>query len=142
MILRVALDQRFEQPIDQVWRALIDPVVLAEWLLENDFEPRVGKRFTLRCPPIPGWNGRIEAVVLELDPPRRMVWSWSDGFEVGEPTRVTFELRREGSGTRLTLRHEGAIDDTHGARLGLGWPEKLEQLLRALGQNPRPAGPP
>lgn len=54
---------------------------------------------------------RLDAEVLELDPPRRMAWAWS--LNDGDlPTTVTFELAPEDGGTRLRLRHEGEIDPT------------------------------
>ena len=36
-----------------VWRALTTAEALAEWMYPNDFEPRVGHRFTFRVPPKP-----------------------------------------------------------------------------------------
>ncbi len=38
----------FLQPCEQVWRAIADSTALAEWMFPNDFEPRVGHRFTFR----------------------------------------------------------------------------------------------
>ena len=44
-------DLRFEatypHPPERVWRALTDPKALAEWLMENDFEPRLGHQSRL-----------------------------------------------------------------------------------------------
>ncbi len=34
-----------------------------------------------------------------------MVWSWSDREEEGEPTRVIFELREEGTQARFRRRY-------------------------------------
>jgi uncharacterized protein YndB with AHSA1/START domain len=132
MILDLSYDEFFVQPIEEVWRALTDPVMLAAWLMDNDFEPKIGRRFTMRCPGTAEWDGTVEAVVLELDPPHRMVWSWSDRVGGGGPSRVSFELRREGSGTRLSLRHTGPSDDEQGRRLGSGWPIKLDTLRATI----------
>jgi len=39
-------DLRFEavydHPIERVWRAITDSQAIAQWLMKNDFEPRVG----------------------------------------------------------------------------------------------------
>jgi uncharacterized protein YndB with AHSA1/START domain len=137
VILDLSYDEYFTQPIEGVWRALIDPVMLAAWLMDSDFEPKIGRRFTMQCPSTDEWDGKIEAVVLELDPPVRMVWSWSDGVGHTGPSRVSFELRREGSGTRLLLRHTGPSDDEQGRRLGGGWPTKIETLRVTLGSRRR-----
>src|SRR6266576_3607069 len=45
---------------EKVWRALTDPVLLAEWLLpvvNLKLEP--GAAFTLKAPPQPGWDGTV-----------------------------------------------------------------------------------
>ena len=76
-------------------------------------------------------DGWVEAEVLELDPPRRMVWAWSIAGGA-EPTRVTFELAPDGGGTRLTLTHAGEIDSDIGALLAEGWPSRIEVLRRSL----------
>src|SRR5205085_4826796 len=80
------------QPREQVWRALTDSATLAEWMFPNDFEPRVGHRFTFRVPGNPrvGFDGlTVRCEVLECDPPSRLAFSWSAGGPV-ENTQVTF----------------------------------------------------
>ena len=38
------------QPRQEVWQAITDSATLAEWMFPNDFEARVGHRFTFRVP--------------------------------------------------------------------------------------------
>jgi len=133
MRLDVNLSEKFEQPIEEVWRAITDRRTLALWLMENDFEPRVGARFTLRrADPLPAWRGWVECEVLELEAPTRMTWSWSDGAEAGAPTRVVFELRSEGTGTRLTLRHVGQALDEVARMITDRWPLRLQALAALM----------
>jgi uncharacterized protein YndB with AHSA1/START domain len=91
-----------------VWRALTEPALIAEWLMENDFKPEMGHRFTLRTDPAPGFDGVVRCEVLAIEPPRRMRWSWRGG---PIDTEVTFSLApREVAGrrgTRLTVEHTG-----------------------------------
>jgi uncharacterized protein YndB with AHSA1/START domain len=135
MTLDLNFEERFEQSIDSVWLALTDSVTLARWLMENDFEPRVGKRFTLRHTSSI-WSGTIECEVIKLQPPNTMVWSWSSGDEPdGRPSVVTFELRRDGEGTVLTVRHVGSADDTMGKLVAERWPIKLAGLRSLLHQS-------
>jgi uncharacterized protein YndB with AHSA1/START domain len=125
--LRVELDQFIESPPQEVWKALTDPALLALWLMPNDFEPRVGKRFTFVADCPTAWEGDVACEVLELVPNERMVWSWqTSGME--RPTRVVFELSASGDGTRLRLRHAGEADEGVARDLEGGWPRKLASL--------------
>ena len=45
--------------------------------MSNDFEPVVGHRFNFRAKPQGGWNGVTDCVVLEVETPTRLVYSWS-----------------------------------------------------------------
>jgi uncharacterized protein YndB with AHSA1/START domain len=122
-------------PVPDVWAALTTADALREWLMESDYEPRVGKHFIFRCPPGPGNRGFIECTVLELEPMRRVVWSWLS-TETGDPTIVTFELEPAPGGTKLTLTHRGDTtpDTERGTRAG--WTSKLSSLLTYLNGRP------
>lgn len=92
-----------------MWRALTDRATLAEWMFPNDFEPRVGHRFTFRVPPNPkaGFDGLVvKCEVLECDPPKRLLFSWSVAGPV-ENTRVSYRLEPDGDGTHLVFEHSG-----------------------------------
>jgi len=129
--------ERFRASIDEVWHAITDQRMLALWLMDNDFEPRVGARFVLRRnDPTPGWRGWVACQVIELEPPRRMVWSWSDGTDETATSRVIFELQEDGTGTQLTLRHVGTTDDALGKMIRERWPLKLRTLASTLGDEP------
>jgi uncharacterized protein YndB with AHSA1/START domain len=122
MKLHLSFEERFEQSIEEVWQALTDPNTLTRWLMENDFEPRIGKRFTLRHTS-DTWAGTFECEVLELHAPHRMVWSWSAGDEPdGRPSRVVFELRVDGNATVLTLKHLSPLGrQEEGSSHGMAW---------------------
>ena len=134
MKLDLSFTEHFNAPVENVWRALTDRRMLARWLMDNDFEPRLGARFALwRTDPMPGWRGRVECEVIELEPPTRMVWSWADGARGEVTSRVVFELLEKGTGTRLTLRHIGDADDATARMIRERWPIKLQALASMLG---------
>ena len=102
----------YPHPPGRVWAALTSSEALAAWLMPNDFEPVVGRRFTFRTRPAPGFDGIVRCEVLELDPPRRMVWSWAGG---NIDTTVIFTLEATAGGdTRLSSgRRPSVVEVTH-----------------------------
>ncbi len=131
MRLDLHLDEVFAAGVDDVWRALTEPAVLARWLMDNDFDARAGRRFTLTGPPTTDWGGRIECTVVEIDPPRRMAWSWNGGTPDEVDTRVVFEVRPEtcdGHTTRLQLRHTGDAMPAQRHALRAMWSRRLDCL--------------
>ena len=125
----IDLSASYPFPPERVWAALTSSEALAAWLMPNDFAPVKGHRFTFCTKPAPGFDGTVHCEVLELDPPRRMVWSWAGG---PLDTTVTFTLEPAGDGTHLRLQHEGF----HGLAaqlvrriMGHGWPRILRRQL-------------
>lgn len=102
----IMVEAYYSHSPERVWRALTDPDELEAWLMENDFEPRVGHRFQFRDEPKPGWDGVVDCKVLKVEEPRRLSYSWR-GDEEREPTVVTFTLEPRDGGTRLQLEHTG-----------------------------------
>jgi len=97
----------FPQSREDVWRALTDSAALADWLMPNDFEARVGHRFTFRTQPNPqaGFDGIVHCEVLECAPPSRLAYSWAGGAVVD--TQVSYRLEPNGDGTRVFFEHSG-----------------------------------
>jgi uncharacterized protein YndB with AHSA1/START domain len=108
-------------------------------MFPNDFEPRVGHRFTFRVPANPRMNFDglvVDCEVLECEPPSRLVFSWTAGGPVVD-TRVSFLLEPEGEGTRLFFEHSGfdlsvpwGMQALKGAEAG--WERMLGQLSAIL----------
>lgn len=131
MKLDLAFEELLPHPVEAVWNALTDAAAISDWLMATTgFEPRVGARFRMKTQNLSP-DGWVRAEVLELDPPRRMVWAWSLD-DLAAPTTVAFELTPEGGGTRLRLTHVGEIDPIVGGLLGDGWPGRLDLLRRSL----------
>jgi uncharacterized protein YndB with AHSA1/START domain len=119
----------YPHPPERVWRALTQAEALAVWLMPNDFEAKLGHRFTFRTKPRPGFDGIVRCEVIELDPPRTMTWSWEGGWV---KTVVRFRLEPTATGTRLLFTHAGfdglrAVLLSH--MMGRGWGKMLERKL-------------
>src|SRR6267142_6041319 len=100
----IHVEVEYPYPPERVWTALTDPRAIAEWLMPNDFQPRLGHRFQFRVANAKGWSGIVDCEVTELTPPRRLSYTWkSDKID----TRVTWTLEPAASGTRVVLEHAG-----------------------------------
>ena len=90
---------------EKVWRALTDPLLLAEWLLPVvGLELQSGAAFTFKSQPQPGWDGIVNCRFLEIEAHRKLSWRWV----VGDiDTVVTFTLTPTASGTHLSLVQSG-----------------------------------
>ena len=118
--------------IARVWRALTEPQSLREWLMDNNFEARVGHRFEFRTHGRPGFSGVIPCEVLEVEEPRLLSYTWGRTDSI-----VTFRLAQTEKGTRLQLNHRG-FSGVRGIAmllvLGRGWKSKLQVRLRRVVQ--------
>jgi uncharacterized protein YndB with AHSA1/START domain len=130
-------------PPSEVWRALTESEAMADWLMPNDFEPRVGHRFTLRSQPNPkvGFDGLIHCEVMECEAPSRLVYSW---VAAGLDTRVSYDLEPDGDGTRLVFEHSGFVISEPWSKAAfrgaeLGWERMLGALEDVVRRGVRPS---
>jgi uncharacterized protein YndB with AHSA1/START domain len=104
---RVVRDYTF--PIELVWRALTDPILVPRWTTTGrsgrpvGFAAVVGTRFRYEAKPMIGWDGIVECEVLEVHAPTLLRYTWRGGAD-DDLTLVTNVL--DGA-TRLTWDHTG-----------------------------------
>ena len=132
----LSLEFDLPHPPEKVWRALTDPVLLAEWLL-----PAVGLRlepgaaFTFETQAYPGWDGTVRCRFVAIEPHRKLSYTWSVPFL---DTVVTFTLTPTASGTRLSLVQSGFTPNERrefgGARYG--WRMMGRRLVDLLSRIP------
>lgn len=137
----------YPYPPEQVWVALTDPRAIAEWLMPNNFKPVVGHRFEFRVDPTGTYSGMTECEVLEVEPPRRLAYTWAPPAsntksEWRGVTTVRWTLTREGEGTRLVFEHIGIEKMPLTARLmmNLGWGTMVKKWIPRVAANARPDG--
>ena len=125
-----------KHPPQKVWRALTDPVLLSEWLLPAvGFKLDPGEAFTFKTDPHPGWDGTVSCRMLEIEPQRKLSYSWG---VPGLDTVVTFTLAPTATGTRLSLVQSGFKPDQKQAFGGAryGWSMMGGKLVELLDQTP------
>jgi len=135
----IVVERTLAHPPEKVWRALTTSDVIASWLMQNDFQPHVGHRFNFRARPIPNmWNGVTDCEVLELEAPRRLVYSWNASGEEaagGLKTIVTWTITPVAGGAHVRMEQAGfrPQDEAGFQAMGGGWPRIVERLGEAAG---------
>lgn len=122
---------------EKVWRAITDPALLAEWLLPvTGLDLAIGSAFRFTAPPKPGWDGTVDCRIIEIEPHRKLRYSWVVGDFLD--TIVTFTLTPGESGTHVLLVQSGFRPDQKqnfgGARYG--WRMMGQKLVQLLGRIP------
>ena len=103
--------------------------------MQNDFEPVVGHKFTFRSAPQGGWNGVTDCVVLIVEPPTRLAYSWNASGEQAEnglKTIVTWTLTPTEGGAHVRMEQSGfrAEDNAFYQGAGYGWQRMVAALER------------
>jgi uncharacterized protein YndB with AHSA1/START domain len=127
----VVVEREFAHKPEKIWRALTQPHLIQEWLMQNDFVPAVGHRFQLRRDPQPNWNGIVDCEVLVVDPNRALSYTWG---ALGLDSAVTFTLTPTSTGTHLRVEQTGFRADQKQAYGGAhaGWKHFLANLEQVL----------
>jgi len=128
---------RFKAAPERVFDAWLDPKTASKWLFATptgvmtrvEIDARVGGKFTI----VRRDGEEIEHVgeYLEIDRPRRLVFTFGVPKFSIEMTRVTVEIAPSGAGAALTLVHEGVLPEWE-APTKQGWGMILEGLERNL----------
>ena len=128
----VVVERDIAHPPEKLWRAPTQPHLIEEWLMKNDFAPRVGHRFNLRG----DWGGVLDCEVLVVEPNRELSYTWNFAHDDAAYLQsvVTFTLTPTPTGTLLRMEQTGFRPDQRQAFGGAhaGWKqffEKLEQVL-------------
>jgi uncharacterized protein YndB with AHSA1/START domain len=131
----VRLERLLAASRERVYAAWIEPALLGKWMAprghaEVSLDPRVGGALHVVMADA---GVRIEhhGEFLELDPPRRLRFTWMSPYTGSEPSVVTVELSAEGDRTRLVLLHERLPADTAASHAG-GWSAIVDRLADVL----------
>jgi uncharacterized protein YndB with AHSA1/START domain len=132
----IVVERLMPHPPEKIWRALTQAHLIEQWLMRNDFEPRLGARFTFQAKPMGDWNGIVHCEVTAFDPPRRLAYSWRGGslsnpnYGSALDSVVEWVLTPEPGGTRVRMEHSGFEPRNEMAfeAMSSGWPRGLERL--------------
>ncbi|HUK46888.1 MAG TPA: SRPBCC domain-containing protein [Terriglobales bacterium] len=122
-------------PRERIFAALTDPKQAVQWWGQNDryhltefnLDPRVGGEWSTSGVGLRMGEINIHGEVLELDPPRRLSYTWISSW-MPKRTTVLWELETQNGGTLVKLTHTGFAGDAEAANahstgwnLVLGW---------------------
>ena len=100
-----------------------------------ELDPRVGGKWRLEMRPPQPYHGfkviHHGGEILEFDPPRLLVYTWTANFHTDPEKRSTvrWELTRTKSGTHVKLTHSGLASEPRARKdYAGGWPGVLDVL--------------
>ena len=131
--------QRFlPGPIERVWAYLTESDLRRKWLASGHMEMRVGAPFELvwrnseltdppgKRPDGFGEEHRMESRITELDPPRKLAFTFAEHGE------VSIDLVAQGDQVLLTLIHRRAPSRSTLISVSAGWHAHLDQLVARM----------
>ena len=127
----LVIERTFAHPPEKLWRALTESPLLAQWMMNNDFEPMVGRKFQFRADPMPNWNGIVDCEVLIVEHLKRLSYSWTT---MGVEFLVQWTLTPAEGGTHLRMEQSGFGPDQQRAYQGAkyGWQKFLGAMEQVL----------
>jgi len=134
----VFVTHRFAAKPERVFDAWLDPRTAAKWLFATPtgkitrcrIDARVGGRFSIVRVDEHGEFDH-EGEYLEIDRPRRLVFTFGIVRLAKEMSRVVIEIVPSGEGCELTLTNEGVLPE-YADRVPEGWKMILAGLEKSL----------
>lgn len=135
MTAALSMVRRFGASPSQVYAAWTQPDALARWwgphhtrVESAEVEARVGGRFRVVLVEDNGARHEVSGTYSEVEPGRKLVFSWAWAGAPERGSRVTVTFRPVPEGTELTLVHDRFADADTSIRHRRGWTESLEKL--------------
>jgi uncharacterized protein YndB with AHSA1/START domain len=123
------LSRRYPVACEKVWRAWTDPQALSAWfgpagahsVQAAELDVRVGGRYRIRFRTPDGEQHEVGGSYEEVQPQRKLVFSWAWHTTPERVSRVTVAMRPDGDGTVLELLHERFVDAEARTNHERGW---------------------
>jgi uncharacterized protein YndB with AHSA1/START domain len=136
----VRVTHRFEASAERVFDAWLDPKTAGRWLFATatgrmvrvEIDARVGGQFVF-VDRRDGEDVEHCGEYLEIDRPRRLIFTFGVPKYSSEMTRVRIDIVPRDTGCELTLTHEGVLLE-YADRTQAGWTEILRRLADNLTQ--------
>jgi uncharacterized protein YndB with AHSA1/START domain len=123
--MEVRREARFEASVDELWEAITDQRMLAEWLADD-----------VELEPVPGADARFEVdgeerrgLVLRVEDERSIAWTWARPGDAPSEVELTIDAVADGASRLVVVERATA---SAAAPRGLAWDHRLIGLTRAL----------
>lgn len=135
----VRLTRRLPDDPQSVFRAFTDADALRQWwgprdfrIETIDFPARVGATYRVTLAAPDGSHWAHEGTFVEVEPPRRLVytWSWTEGPMSDAETLVELTFDAVPGGTLVTVVHSGFTRDVECDAHATGWTDTFERVSR------------
>ena len=142
--IQVQVKRRFDVSAERVFDAWLDPQMIGQWM----FGPALREETILRIAVDARVGGSFSFLVrredqeldhvgqyLEIDRPRRLVFTWGIGTASEGESRVSVDIAVQGAGCELTLTHDMHPKwAEYASRTKSGWTRMLGVLADTLGR--------
>ena len=127
----VVIEKELPYPPTKIWRALTQGHLIKKWLMDSDFQPVVGHKFSFRATPMPNWNGVVDSEVLVVEPNKKLSYSWGS---MGLESVVVWTLVATSGGTLVRMEQSGFRPDQEANYQGAmyGWRKFIGDLERVV----------
>lgn len=125
---------------EKVFAAWTEPQALKRWMAPNaamevtvaEADAKPGGRYRIVMREADGTEHRVGGVYREIEPGRKLSFTWAWESTPERETLVTVELRPNGAGTELTLTHTQFADAAARDMHNQGWIGCIGQLERLM----------
>jgi len=137
---QLRLIRRYPVAAEKVWRAWTDPQALSVWfgpgaphsVLVAEVDVRAGGRYRIRFRTPDGEEHEVAGVYQQVDPGRRLVFSWAWHSTPERVSRVSITLQPVPDGTELEFVQDRFFDQAARDNHERGWTATLAKLDRWL----------
>ena len=139
--LTLHLEKVLQAGAERVFAACVESQRLAEWWGPAgftsptlDLDAREGGRYRITMQPPDGDAFHLRGEFSEVDPPRRLVYTfeWEEPVPDDQETAVTLSFLDHHEGTKLVLDQGPFATEARRALHEAGWTEALERLEQSL----------
>lgn len=124
---------------EKVWNAWTQYPDIAYWWwpasfnVSYDIEAKVGGTYHFEASRAPGVGSLgLSGAFLQIEEPRRLVYTWRWDSEPSYESRVVVEFRPRGESTLIQIHHDDLIDDEDIKSHRQGWNDCLDRLQELL----------